>query len=194
MPSSPSWAKDSADAGVPWKHYRPSLRVPPSPVVPITRSATLALFRQNRVRGLVAAIVAAALIVWPRVESRMALFSALAGLTAYVAFIGASTYWMSRKHRAGIALMSAHGIADVFLLFAVVRPLAGAIRGRVDSARRGGAPADRTRVLRGPGRPRSCSPRRSARISSSSRPAGGPSRKVRSVSCGPSAATGCSPR
>jgi diguanylate cyclase (GGDEF)-like protein len=97
--------------------------------VPITRSATLALFRQNRVRGLVAAIAAAALIVWPRVEPRTALVGALAGLTVYVAFIGASTFWMSRRQRAGIALMSAHGIADVFLLFAVVRPLAGSVSG-----------------------------------------------------------------
>jgi diguanylate cyclase (GGDEF)-like protein len=129
MPFSPGWAEDRADAGLPLTRYRLSLRVPLSSGVPITRSATLALFRQNRVRGLVAAIVAAALIVWPRVESRAALFGALAGLTVYVAWIGASTFWMARRQRAGIALMSAHGIADVFLLFAVVRPLAGAANG-----------------------------------------------------------------
>jgi len=129
MPFSPRWAEDSADAGPPPTHHRPSLRVPPSSAVPITRSATRALFRQNRVRGLLAAIVAAALIVWPRVDSQAALFGALAGLTTYVAFIGTSTFWMSRRQRAGIALMSAHGIADVVLLFAVVRPLAGQAAG-----------------------------------------------------------------
>ena len=93
--------------------------------MPITRSATLALFRQNRIRGLVAAVAAAALIVWPRVGSPIALLGALGALTAYVGFVGVSTFWMSRRQRAGIALMSAHGIADVFFLFAVVRPLAG---------------------------------------------------------------------
>jgi diguanylate cyclase (GGDEF)-like protein len=99
--------------------------VPTPPAAPNRRSATLALFRQNRIRGLIAAVTAAGLIVWPRVGSPLALLGALGALTAYVAFIGGSTFWMSRRQRAGIALMSAHGIADVFLLFAVVRPLAG---------------------------------------------------------------------
>jgi diguanylate cyclase (GGDEF)-like protein len=106
-------------------YYRRPHRVPTPPVVPITRSAPLALFRQNRIRGLVAAVAAAGLIVWPRVGSSIALLGALGALTAYVAFIGASTFWMARRRRAGIALMSAHGVADVFLLFTVVRPLAG---------------------------------------------------------------------
>jgi len=124
MQFSPRWAEDSADDGLPPKYYRGPSRVPSPSAVPIARSAPFALFRQNRVRGLVAAIVAAALIVWPRVGSPVALLSALAALTGYVAFVGVSTLWMSRRQRAGIALMSAHGIADVFLLFAVVRPLA----------------------------------------------------------------------
>jgi diguanylate cyclase (GGDEF)-like protein len=107
-------------------HRRPH-RVPTPIVVPVTRSASLALFRQNRIRGLIAAVAAAGLIVWPRVGSPIALLGALGALTAYVAFIGASTFWMARRQRAGIALMSAHGIADVFFLFGVVRPLAGGV-------------------------------------------------------------------
>ncbi|MEO8564518.1 MAG: GGDEF domain-containing protein [bacterium] len=94
--------------------------------MPTTRSAILVLLRQNRIRGLAAASVAAALIVWPRVATHTALLVAFAELTAYVAFTGASTVWMLRRQRAGTALMSAHGIADILLLFAVVYPLAGA--------------------------------------------------------------------
>jgi diguanylate cyclase (GGDEF)-like protein len=88
------------------------------------RTSSAALIRQNRIRGLVGAIAAAALLVWPRLQSPFALLGALMGLTAYVAFIGATTLWMSRHQRASIALMSAHGIADVVFLFAVLHPLA----------------------------------------------------------------------
>ena len=93
--------------------------------MPFTRSATVVLLRQNRIRGLVAALAAAAVIVWPRLGSPGATLGALAGLMVYVAFVGASTYVLSRQQRAGITLMSVHGIADVLLLFTVVHPLAG---------------------------------------------------------------------
>jgi diguanylate cyclase (GGDEF)-like protein len=88
------------------------------------RSTASVLIRQNRIRGLVAALAAAALLVWPRLPSHTALLGALVGLTSYVAFVGVTTLWMSRHRRAGISLMSAHGIADVVLLYAVARPLA----------------------------------------------------------------------
>jgi diguanylate cyclase (GGDEF)-like protein len=92
--------------------------------VSLARSTTSALIRQNRIRGLLGALAAAALLVWPRLQSTDALLGTLVGLTAYVAFIGATTLWMSRHQRASIALMSAHGVADVVFLFAVVHPLA----------------------------------------------------------------------
>jgi diguanylate cyclase (GGDEF)-like protein len=88
------------------------------------RSTSSVLLRQNRIRGVVAAAAAAALLVWPRLGSSDALLGALAGLSAYVAFIGGTTLWMSRRRRASLALMSVHGIADIVLLFAVAHPLA----------------------------------------------------------------------
>jgi diguanylate cyclase (GGDEF)-like protein len=88
------------------------------------RSTSSVLLRQNRIRGLVAAGAAAALLVWPRLGTTDALLGALSGLTAYVAFIGGTTLWMSRRQRASLALMSAHGIADIMLLFTVAHPLA----------------------------------------------------------------------
>ena len=80
------------------------------------------LFRQNRIRGVLAAAAAAALLLSPYRAER-ATVVALAGLTAYVAFVGASTLWVVRRQRASIPLMSAHGIADVTLMFTVARAL-----------------------------------------------------------------------
>ncbi|MEO6527082.1 MAG: GGDEF domain-containing protein [Gemmatimonadaceae bacterium] len=93
-------------------------------VATFARSTSSVLLRQNRIRGLLAAGAAAALLVWPRLGSVEALLGALSGLTAYVAFVGAATLWMSRRRRASLALISAHGIADILLLFSVVRPFA----------------------------------------------------------------------
>ena len=80
------------------------------------------LFRQNRIRGALAAAAAVALLLSPYSAER-ATVVALAALTAYVAFVGASTLWVVRRQRAGIPLMSAHGIADVTLVFTVAQAL-----------------------------------------------------------------------
>ena len=89
---------------------------------PFIRSTAAVLFRQNRIRGALAATAAFALLISPYRSDR-ALVGALAGLTVYVAFVGASTLWIVRRYRASIPLMSAHGIADVTLMFTVAHAL-----------------------------------------------------------------------
>ena len=91
-------------------------------LAPFIRSTAAVLFRQNRIRGVLAAAAAAALLLSPYRAER-ATVVALAGLTAYVAFLGASTLWVVRRQRASIPLMSAHGIADVTLVFTVAQAL-----------------------------------------------------------------------
>ena len=91
-------------------------------LAPFIRSTAAVLFRQNRIRGILAATAACALLLSP-FRSDRALVGALAGLTAYVAFVGVSTVWVVRRQRASIPLMSAHGIADVTLMFIVAHAL-----------------------------------------------------------------------
>jgi diguanylate cyclase (GGDEF)-like protein len=91
-------------------------------LAPFIRSTAAVLFRQNRIRGVLAAAAALALLLSPYRTDR-ALVGALAGLTAYVAFVGASTLWIVRRQRASIPLMSAHGIADVTVMFTGARTL-----------------------------------------------------------------------
>ncbi len=91
-------------------------------LAPFIRSTAAVLFRQNRIRGVLAAAAAAALLLSPYRAER-ATVVALAGLTAYVAFVGASTLWVVRRQRASIPLMSAHGIADVTIMFTVAQAL-----------------------------------------------------------------------
>jgi hypothetical protein len=91
-------------------------------LAPFIRSTSAVLFRQNRIRGILAAAAAAALLVSPY-RSDQALVGALSGLTAYVAFVGASTLWIVRRQRASIPLMSVHGVADVSLMFTVAHTL-----------------------------------------------------------------------
>ena len=101
----------------------PRSRIVPFPrLAPFIRSTAAVLFRQNRIRGVLAAAAAVALLLSPYRADR-ATVVALAGLTAYVAFVGASTLWIVRRQRAGIPLMSVHGIADVTLMFIVARAL-----------------------------------------------------------------------
>src|SRR5215217_3378637 len=98
---------------------------PPVPfprLAPFIRSTAAVLYRQNRIRGILAATAALALLLSPYRSDR-ALVSALAGLTGYVAFVGVSTLWIVRRQRAGIPLMSVHGIADVTLMFIVAQAL-----------------------------------------------------------------------
>ena len=91
-------------------------------LAPFIRSTAAVLFRQNRIRGVLAAAAALALLLSPYRADR-ATVVALAGLTAYVAFVGASTLWIVRRQRAGIPLMAVHGIADVTIMFVVARAL-----------------------------------------------------------------------
>src|SRR5215210_3388416 len=81
-------------------------------LAPFIRSTSAILFRQNRIRCILAAAAAAALLVSPY-RSDHALAGVLAGITVYVAFVGASTLWLVRHQRASIPLMSVHGVADV---------------------------------------------------------------------------------
>ena len=87
-------------------------------LAPFIRSTAAVLFRQNRIRGVLAALAALGLLLSPY-RSDGALVGALAGLTLYVAFIGATTLWLVKSQRASIPLMSAHGIADVSLMFTI---------------------------------------------------------------------------
>jgi diguanylate cyclase (GGDEF)-like protein len=101
----------------------PRSRIVPFPrLAPFIRSTAAVLFRQNRIRGVLAAAAAVALLLSPYRADRETVV-ALAGLTAYVAFVGASTLWIVRRQRAGIPLMSVHGIADVTIMFIVARAL-----------------------------------------------------------------------
>jgi len=98
---------------------------PPVPfprLAPFIRSTSAVLFRQNRIRGILAATAATALLLSPYRSDR-ALVGALSALTAYAAFVGASTLWLVRRQRASIPLMSAHGIAVVTVMFTVARAL-----------------------------------------------------------------------
>jgi diguanylate cyclase (GGDEF)-like protein len=96
--------------------------VPISRFAPVVRSTSAVLLRQNRIRGLLAAGVALVLLLSPY-RSSYALVGALTGLTAYVAFVGAATWWIVRRQRAKISIMSAHAIADVMLIFTVAYAL-----------------------------------------------------------------------
>jgi diguanylate cyclase (GGDEF)-like protein len=101
----------------------PRSRIVPFPrLAPFIRSTAAVLFRQNRIRGVLAAAAAVALLLSPYRADRETVV-ALAGLTAYVAFVCASTLWIVRRQRAGIPLMSVHGIADVTIMFIVARAL-----------------------------------------------------------------------
>jgi diguanylate cyclase (GGDEF)-like protein len=91
-------------------------------LAPFIRSTAAVLFRQNRIRGTLAAAAAVALLLSPY-RSDPALAGALAALTVYVAFVGATTLWLVMRQRASIPLMSAHGIADVTLMFAIAHEL-----------------------------------------------------------------------
>jgi diguanylate cyclase (GGDEF)-like protein len=91
-------------------------------LAPFIRSTSAVLFRQNRIRCILSAAAAAALLVSPY-RSDHALAGVLAGITVYVAFVGASTLWLVRHQRASIPLMSVHGVADVSLIFSVAHAL-----------------------------------------------------------------------
>jgi diguanylate cyclase (GGDEF)-like protein len=91
-------------------------------LAPFIRSTSAVLFRQNRIRCMLAAAAAAALLVSPYRSDR-ALVGVLSGITVYVAFVGASTLWLVRRQRASIPLMSVHGVADVSLMFSVANAL-----------------------------------------------------------------------
>ena len=91
-------------------------------LAPFIRRTAAVLFRQNRIRGTLAAAAAVALLLSPY-RSDPALAGALAALTVYVAFVGATTLWLVMRQRASIPLMSAHGIADVTLMFAIAHEL-----------------------------------------------------------------------
>jgi hypothetical protein len=60
--------------------------VPFPRLAPFIRSTAAVLFRQNRIRGILAATAALALLLSPYRSDR-ALVSVLAGLTVYVAFV-----------------------------------------------------------------------------------------------------------
>ena len=88
----------------------------------VVRSTSAVLLRQNRIRGLLAAGVALVLLLSPY-RSSQALVGALAGLTGYVAFVGLATWWILRQQRVKLSMMSAHGVADVMLMFTVAHAL-----------------------------------------------------------------------
>jgi diguanylate cyclase (GGDEF)-like protein len=88
----------------------------------VVRSTSAVLLRQNRIRGLLAAGVALVLLLSPY-RSSQALVGALAGLTGYVAFVGLATWWILRRQRVTLSMMSAHGVADVMLIFTVAHAL-----------------------------------------------------------------------
>jgi diguanylate cyclase (GGDEF)-like protein len=96
--------------------------VPFPRLAPFIRSTAAVLFRQNRIRGVLAAAAAVALLLSPYRADRETVV-ALGALTAYVAFVGASTLWIVRRQRAGIPLVSVHGIADVTIMFVGARAL-----------------------------------------------------------------------
>jgi diguanylate cyclase (GGDEF)-like protein len=123
MRSSPHSTEGNAVTGAYPLFLPPRLLIVSFPrLAPFIRSTAAVLFRQNRIRGVFAAAAALVLLLSPYRSDR-ALVVALAGLTAYVAFVGASTLWIVRRQRASIPLMSAHGIADVTLVFTVARAL-----------------------------------------------------------------------
>ena len=96
--------------------------VPFPRLAPFIRSTAAVLFRQNRIRGVLAAVAAFALLLSPYRADGI-LVGALAALTAYVGFVGATTLWLVKRQRASIPLMSAHGIADVSLMFVIAHQL-----------------------------------------------------------------------
>jgi diguanylate cyclase (GGDEF)-like protein len=89
---------------------------------PVVRSTSAVLLRQNRIRGLLAGGVALVLLLSPYRTSE-SLVGALACLTGYVAFVGVATWWVLHRQRVKLSLMSAHGIADVMLIFTVAHAL-----------------------------------------------------------------------
>ena len=89
---------------------------------PVVRSTSAVLLRQNRIRGLLAAGAAFVLLLSPY-RTSASLVGALAGLTGYVAFVGIATWWVLHRQRIRLSLMSAHGIADVMLIFTVAYAL-----------------------------------------------------------------------
>ena len=97
--------------------------MPASPFSPVIRSASAVLLRQNRIRGIVAAGVALALLLSAG-RGDAGVVVALAGLTGYVAFVAGATLAIVRRWRAGIPLLAAHGVADVSLVYVVGHLLA----------------------------------------------------------------------
>ena len=97
--------------------------MPASPFSPVIRSASAVLLRQNRIRGIVAAGVALALLLSAG-RGDAGIVVALAGLTGYVAFVAGATLAIVRRRRAGIPLLAAHGVADVSLVYVVGHLLA----------------------------------------------------------------------
>ena len=97
--------------------------MPASPFSPVIRSASAVLLRQNRIRGIVAAGVALALLLSAG-RGDAGVVVALAGLTGYVAFVAGATLAIVRRRRAGIPLLAAHGVADVSLVYVVGHLLA----------------------------------------------------------------------
>jgi diguanylate cyclase (GGDEF)-like protein len=84
----------------------------------VLRSASAVLLRQNRIRGIVAAGVALALLLSAG-RGDAGVVVALAGLTVYVAFVAGATLAIVHRRRAGIPLLAAHGVADVSLIYVV---------------------------------------------------------------------------
>ena len=97
--------------------------MPASPFSPVIRSASAVLLRQNRIRGIVAAGVALALLLSAG-RGDAGIVVALAGLTGYVAFVVGATLAIVRRRSAGIPLLAAHGVADVSLVYVVGHLLA----------------------------------------------------------------------
>jgi diguanylate cyclase (GGDEF)-like protein len=81
------------------------------------------LLRQNRIRGLVAAGAAVALLISAD-RAEPAVVVALAGLTVYVALVALATLAIVRGRRVTLSLLAAHGVADVSLVYLVGRVLA----------------------------------------------------------------------
>ena len=92
-------------------------------LAPLLRSASAVLLRQNRIRGLVAAGAAVALLISAD-RAEPAVVVALAGLTVYVALVALATLAIVRGRRVTLSLLAAHGVADVSLVYLVGRVLA----------------------------------------------------------------------
>ena len=114
---------DADEDALPGLDFSPVVLPVPFPrLAPFIRSTSAVLFRQNRIRGILAATAAVALLISPYRSDR-ALVGAFSALTVYVAFVGASTLWLVHRQRASIPLMSVHGVADVSVMFTVAHAL-----------------------------------------------------------------------